>query len=140
MSNTWRNSIALLCLLGEGPTYAAFIPLGDLPGGLSLSDARGVSADGSVVVGTGQCPRRALRHFAGHRRRDAKPGVPAGDSGLVMPRRLSERIGGGRYRVGSMSRAQAFRWTQETGIVDLGFLPVYAESRALKMYRRTGQL
>ena len=52
MSKYLAKFIALLCLMGEGPTYAAFIPLGDLPGGLSLSDARGVSADGSVVVGT----------------------------------------------------------------------------------------
>src|SRR5215510_14161600 len=41
----------LVLLVGVGQSFADFIPLGSLPGGIFHSDARGVSADGMVVVG-----------------------------------------------------------------------------------------
>jgi hypothetical protein len=43
----------LSALLAGSPARADFIPLGDLPGGIIFfSEAIGVSADGSVVVGS----------------------------------------------------------------------------------------
>jgi probable HAF family extracellular repeat protein len=46
----WLLAAVLLGVPG-GRAGADFIPLGDLPGGAFSSQARGVSADGSVVVG-----------------------------------------------------------------------------------------
>src|SRR5262245_54599789 len=52
MRKHWAMLATLLCLAGgQEQAWADFVPLGDLPGGLFLSRASGVSADGSVVVG-----------------------------------------------------------------------------------------
>src|SRR5262245_36142821 len=52
MRKHWAMLATLLCLAGgQELAWADFLPLGDLPGGLFLSRASGVSADGSIVVG-----------------------------------------------------------------------------------------
>lgn len=73
-------SVAILLVVNlNAPIYAAsFMGLGDLDGGIVLSLAWGVSADGTVVVGQGYTPGSA---------------------------------------------SQAFRWTQQTGMIGLGYLP-----------------
>jgi len=52
----WRTAVelvlgALVSLCAAAPAGATFMGLGDLPGGSFYSEANGVSADGSVVVG-----------------------------------------------------------------------------------------
>ena len=44
--------LAVLLFFSASVSAATLTPLGDLPGGIVYSDARGVSGDGSVVVGT----------------------------------------------------------------------------------------
>jgi probable HAF family extracellular repeat protein len=105
-----------------GATNAAepfFIGLGDLPGGAVHSRAFGVSADGSVVVGsTGAAPSssgsQAFRWTV--------------DTGMVG---LGESFSSaafdvsadGSVIVGWSVYGQAFRWTQDTGMVGLGDFP-----------------
>lgn len=50
-----RQLLVLVALLFAVPAHGAhFVPLGDLPGGIFESSATGISAEGSVVVGTSQ--------------------------------------------------------------------------------------
>jgi probable HAF family extracellular repeat protein len=99
------------------------VGLGDLPGGSFQSDARGVSADGSVVVGYGNSGTGfqafrwtqatgmvGLGYLPGGSFSSAADGVSA-DGSVV--------VGYGNSGTGF----QAFRWTQATGMVGLGYLP-----------------
>jgi len=101
------------------------VGLGDLPGGSFDSGAFGVSGDGSVVVGWSQSEqgREAFRwadgvmtglgFFPGGSYWSIATDVSA--NGLVV-------IGNGKSAA-SGSNTEAFRWTEETGIVGLGDLP-----------------
>jgi len=68
-SGGWRVAPALLtlALCGGAQGQAGFVPLADLPGGASNSQAFGVSADGRVVVGLGSISGevRAVRWVEG---------------------------------------------------------------------------
>jgi probable HAF family extracellular repeat protein len=87
--------------------------LGDLPGGSFSSTATGVSADGSVVVGTGnsELGNEAFRW-------DADSSMV----GLGAVSSASDVSADGSVVVGQWG-SQAFRWTQSTGIVGLGDFP-----------------
>jgi len=86
-------------------------PLGFLPGGQPLSSAAGTNQDGSVIVG-----------YAGtfDSRRAFKWESSSGGIDVTGPSTLSRSwgvSGDGRVVVGESSKA--FRWTQETGSLDL---------------------
>jgi probable HAF family extracellular repeat protein len=93
-----------------------FLGLGDLPGGTFDSRAFGVSADGSVVVGsTGDAPGAASAQ-AFRWTRDTSM------VGLGEPSSAYDISADGSVIVGQWG-SQAFRWTQETGLDGLGDLP-----------------
>ncbi len=104
---------------------ASFQGLGDLPGGSFLSRAKGVSADGSVVVGagndTGATGTEAFRWTQGTGM------VGLGDlSGGSFVSSAGGVSADGSVVVGqsySANGSEAFRWTQATGMVVLGYLP-----------------
>ncbi len=99
------------CALGltslTGPTAQA-ISFQEIPGfGYGWSDPEGVSADGSVVVGTG----RVGTHFTGYRWTEATGPVDLGcQSGLGVS-------ADGNVAVGETGAMQAFVWTEATGCV-----------------------
>ncbi len=96
-----------------------------LPGGDGSGIARGVSANGSVIVGASK--GEAVRWTNG--------GVPVPLGSITGSADLSSASGvsaNGSVIVGDLyngSLAQAFRWTQEDGVSLLGSLPGDAESR-----------
>ncbi len=104
---------------------ATFMGLGVLPGGLAASAPTGISADGSVVVGTSHSNtgREAFRWTAdggmvglgelpGPEFQTMATGVSA-DGSVIVGERITAWSGGGK----------AFRWTQGNGMVGLGDLP-----------------
>ena len=107
------------------------VGLGDLPGGLFYSDASGVSADGSVVVGSS---KSASSGGTGTGRTEAFRWAQA--TGMVglgdLPGGLFYSDASGVSADGSVvvgvsegaNGREAFRWTQATGMVGLGVLPV----------------
>jgi len=111
---------------GYGVDYHAFrwtepegmVDLGSLSGPSEQSGAYGVSADGSVVVGYSQTDS-----FNAPFRWTAKEGMQPLEG--VVRGGASDVSADGTVIVGSRggSLAQAFRWTEETGPVDLGDLP-----------------
>lgn len=102
---------------------ASFIGLGDLPGGILNSSARGVSSDGSVVVGSS-----ASTHGTEAFRWTSTNGmVSLGDlpGGAVLSQ-ASGVSADGSVVVGLSQSAngnEAFRWTSGEGIARLGDLP-----------------
>jgi probable HAF family extracellular repeat protein len=104
--------------------------LGDLPGGLRLGNATGVSADGSVIVGFG----RSDSGGEAFRWTQANGMVGLGDLTGGAFSSWAEAVSvDGSVIVGygsSASGAEAFRWTQTTGMVGLGTLPGHVYSRA----------
>jgi probable HAF family extracellular repeat protein len=102
------------------------VGLGDLPGGEFHSNARAVSADGTVIVGLSRSadsdPRAEAFRWTeqegmvglGH-----LPGGGFGSAGLDVSADGSVIVGWSS----SASGTQAFRWTAEEGMVGLGDLP-----------------
>lgn len=102
------------------PDEGLFEGLGDFPGGAFKSEANDVSADGSVIVGSGQDAEQQ-RAFRWTR-----------ESGMVPIPEMREAHGvtpDGAVVVGFGS-GLAVRWTAETGPVTLGRLPGAASSGA----------
>ena len=107
---------------GAGPqafrwtASTGMVGLGDLPGGTFNSDARGVSADGSVVVGNARArsTRRSRWTAAGGM---VPLGTLPGENaslGLAVSADGSVVVGGG---------GEAWRWTAADGMEPLGDLP-----------------
>jgi probable HAF family extracellular repeat protein len=102
------------------------VDLGDLPGGPYGHGASGVSADGSVVVGS-SVNRAPVPNVQAFRWRQSTGAVGLGD--LPGGYSYSSAAGvsaNGSVIVGTSSSAsgyEAFRWTQGGGIVGLGDLP-----------------
>ncbi len=96
---------------------ATFTPLGDLTGGAFDSRAEGISADGSVIVGTGQgaAGREAFRWT------DGGGMVGLGRQPGAAESHAYDVSADGSVVVGGSQ--QAFRWTQADGMVGLGNLP-----------------
>lgn len=119
----WRVLLAMLVTQTTVCHAATFQGLGDLPGGNFESDAYGVSADGSVVSGTGYAASglQAYRWTSG-----------TGMVGLGnLPDSLNNNFGFGVSNDGSVVvgygfapglGAEAYRWTSGTGMVGLGDL------------------
>ena len=117
----WAVTVALGAASPSVGDEPFFMGLGHLPGGYPCSRAKGVSADGQVVVGFGASASwqtfEAFRWTAeqgmvglGH--------IPGGDFGSVA----SGVSADGSVIVGG-SGAEAFRWTPDEGMVGLGDLP-----------------
>lgn len=109
--------LLLACLISPVPVAAAsFTPLGDLPGGAFESVARGVSADGSVVVGysISGADRQAFRW--------TQAGGLEGLGFLPNGGQQSDAFGisaDGETIVGQ-SGFRAIRWTSTSGMLALG--------------------
>ncbi len=106
----------------------AYLGLGDLPGGAFRSYSRGISHDGSVVVGssftsTSPVVEEAYRwtESGGMVGLGFLPGAPASGDSIAWA-----VSGDGTVVVGrsdSASGDEAFRWTSASGMVGLGDLP-----------------
>jgi len=110
--------------LATAATAAVFYPLGDLPGGDFYSQARGVSGDGTTVVGSSSSANSSREAFYW----TAAGGTqPMGD--LAGGEFYSEAYAAshdGSVIVGyghSAAGAEAFRWTTPGGLAGLGDLP-----------------
>jgi probable HAF family extracellular repeat protein len=116
-------------VLGEPVRWTAtgVLGLGDLPGGLIGGDARDVSADGSVVVGSSSSARggEAFRWTAGTGL--VGLGLMPGSNLRTLATAVSADgaviVGSGRTVPDPDLGEQAFRWSAQTGIVGLGDLP-----------------
>ena len=130
MNKILANCISLGIGLGAiGVSFpaqaASFQGLGGLPGSFS-SSATGVSADGSVVVGSST--RTPMWTTEAFRWTQATGMVGLGDlPGGDFGSHASEVSGDGSVVVGyglsNTNFLKAFRWTQGTGMVELGDLP-----------------
>lgn len=111
--------------------------LGDLPTGRYNGEARGCSADGSVVVGRSEVSYK--KGFTGYRAFRWTSATGMVDLGVIGTRTRSEAWGcsaDGSIIVGHTtndngSNKVAFRWTAGTGMVSLGCLPGGKISQAL---------
>ncbi|MFN9671471.1 MAG: hypothetical protein ACK552_02380, partial [Microcystis sp.] len=106
---------------------ASFQGLGDLPGGSFSSEAYGVSANGSVVVGysSSSAGSQAFRWTQGTGM--VGLGDLLGGGFFSRSRGVSADgsvvVGEGNSSAGAIGGNEAFRWTQATGMVGLGDLP-----------------
>ena len=121
----WAASFgaAALTLMGASAQAASFAGLGGLPGGSFSSSALGVSADGSVVVGSssGTNGTEAFRWTVtdGMVGLGDLPGGSFGSQANAVSADGSVVVGSGSGTNGF----EAFRWTEADGIVGLGDLP-----------------
>jgi probable HAF family extracellular repeat protein len=149
ISTTWTTVSALsgvlaACMGATDANAAQFMGLGDLPGGPFISSASGVSADGSVVVGR-SAVRRVIKpgvpfpqQFTFYRafRWTQEAGMvglgtlssstDATSFGHAVSADGSTVVGvsGVQTTTTSLpSQAEAFRWTEATGMIGLGHLP-----------------
>jgi probable HAF family extracellular repeat protein len=113
-----------LQVLGDG-LGVKFIPIGDLPGGPFLSEARDVSANGSIVVGTGNNDVPAPNSFNGFRFEAVKWTADSGLTGLgsdlgVRGTASWAISGDGKIVVGNIfdeyPDRSVFTWTQSEGM------------------------
>ena len=119
------------------PAHAAdaFTPLGDLAGGSFSSEAYGINADGTVVVGRGA----SASGFEAFRWTQAGGMVGLGDlAGGAFYSFADSVSSDGSVIVGLASNAvgyEAFRWTQAGGMVGLGYLAggvsLFSEARGV---------
>jgi probable HAF family extracellular repeat protein len=114
----------LLFFVGLGQAFADFIPLRDLPGGIFYSDARGVSADGMVVVG------QSNSAFGFETFRWTAAGgmiglgfLPGGHGSIASGTSANGSVVVGISSSSLAQVAEAFRWTAAGGMIGLGFLP-----------------
>ena len=103
-----------------------FLDLGDLPGGTTFSMARGMSADGSVIVGSSGSTAAGTRDEA-FRWTAATGMVALGDlAGGNYTSTATSVSADGSVIVGYSNQTlgyEAFRWTQSTGLSGLGDIP-----------------
>ena len=104
-------------------TGGTFQGLGDLPGGVFFSEAAGVSADGSTVVGfgNGHMGLGAFRWTLS----DGMVGLGDLPGGSYASRAFAVSADGSTIvgRGVSASGPEAFRWTRAAGMLGLGDLP-----------------
>jgi uncharacterized protein (TIGR03382 family) len=118
-----RTLGACLLLASAASAEPGFFPLGFLPGGLPLSIASDVSADGSTVVGTAQLNETGGDTFVPFRWTPGGGMVPID---MPVPWAHAEAVSGDGSTVAVWgppsvsSFGGGYRWT-EAGSVDLGF-------------------
>jgi probable HAF family extracellular repeat protein len=136
-----RNSLsrpaimAVVAGLAASPALAqSFTGLGDLPGGTFDSEAWGVSADGSTVVGASIIAGNALfgTTFGAFRWTAATGMVDIYDLGFIIGSVCraygvsadgSVVVGAAAHGTLSPTYTNAFVWTQATGTIEVGDLP-----------------
>ncbi|MBY0111499.1 MAG: hypothetical protein K2Y21_01655 [Phycisphaerales bacterium] len=121
-------SLAALCLVcASGLAQPTITPLGALPGGTG-SNARGASADGSIVAGSASLLDAGVLRQHAFRWVYGPGGGTMTDLGALAPEKFSYGLGlSGDGAVvigqsGSSTGDRAVRWTQATGLVNLGVL------------------
>ena len=121
---TWLSLLAFIAL-NEGLVrgQVTFTPLGDLPGGDWDSQASDVSADGSVVVGSGVDSQGNTKGFrwtsaGGMVDLGSLPGHPNSNAASVS---ADGSVVAGTS-VSPNAQSEAFRWSSQTGMVGLGTL------------------
>jgi probable HAF family extracellular repeat protein len=122
------TTIVLFVLSGAVSTAfaaASLTPLGYLPGG-AYSEADGVSADGSVVVGRSSDQAFRWTSNGGMVGLGDLPGGSFDGGAIGVSADGSVVVG----RSSSNSFTEAFRWTSGGGMVGLGILPGWAGSLA----------
>ena len=111
------------------------IGLGDLPGGAFVSQARCVSAGGSVIAGSGIASSGGKQASYWTQETDwIKLGflLPGSGESLIMDMSSDGSILAGWGSGGSTGLGdQPFRWTQETGMVHLGTLGGQGHARGI---------
>ncbi len=129
------RAVAVVSVLASGVVSSAasrgagFLWLGDLPGGKVTSLANAISSDGLTVVGQSE----SSNGLEGFRWTGATGmsgiGKPAGTTGSVYTN-VSAVSGDGSLLVGAVRplavsdfEIQAFRWSEQTGVVCLDTLP-----------------
>ncbi len=122
---------ATISLHTAGATPFCFQGIGDLPGGAFISQAWGISADGSTVVGTSSSTsgEEAFRwtDSTGMVGLGDLPGHHTSSHGWAVSADGAVVVGDGI----STSGLEATRWTSATGMVGIGDLPganVFAEA------------
>ena len=119
-----QRFLTVIVLLGVGQANGAeFIGLGHLGGGGTASQALGVSADGSLVVGLSGDDAFVWTRDEGLQPLDDLPGGTTS--------RARHASADGSVVVG-LTNAQAFRWIDGGNVQGLGFLPGFAQSEALR--------
>ena len=129
-----RTSILFaLALAATVRAQPSFTPLGDLAGGQNFSDAWGVSADGSTVVGSTIISGHVLfgGTYAAYRWTAATGMVDIfslGGIGTVCRAYAADAdgttvVGMANYGVLSPTQTVAFLWTPATGVFEFGDLP-----------------
>ncbi|MBC7833563.1 MAG: hypothetical protein H7Y88_00500 [Phycisphaerales bacterium] len=114
----------------DPPTSGSFTPLGDLPGGGVMSVARGVSSDGSVVIGNGSSTESTCFGFESFRWAVEGGIAGLGDlTGGAFYSTASGVSGDGLVVIGcgnfvtDENLGEAYQWSSSTGMVGLGDLP-----------------
>lgn len=107
----------------------AMTPIGDLPGGIFASYAYGMSGDGQVVVGVSESAQgqQAFRWtLAGGMQGMGYLPMPATTGRYSQATAISTDgrviVGSSRSNNATPNGEEAFRWTEETGMVPLGDL------------------
>lgn len=105
--------------------HASFMGLGDLPGGIYSSNAKGVSPDGSIVVGN-SISSAGIEAFRWSKSTGMRGiGDLSGGKFESVARATSTNgstIVGRGTSIKSSPNEEAFRWTEATGMVGLGDL------------------
>lgn len=116
-----RNLLAVLATFaGVGMAEAQqsfFMGLGDLPGGISFSEPKDISADGSVIMGIISTQNGSSEFFRWTRDAGMK-GLGTLDGGQPRLSADGSTIVGSYYPNSSTS-ARIFRWTNQEGFVQL---------------------
>ncbi len=132
---TWGGPAVFLLAGGAGAAFAqpSFTPLGDLPGGQAFSDAWGVSADGSTVVGSSIISGNVLfggtyAAFRWHASTGMVDIYSLGGIGTIcrsygVNADGKTVVGMADYGVLSPTQIVAFLWRDEIGTIEIGDLP-----------------
>lgn len=120
----WAAAVCALAVASSQGLAQNMTGLGDFPGGYFRSDATGVSADGSVIIGWGlkhSFPPEACRwtkaggmESLGHlplAKFTSQPNAVSADGSVIVGQSESQFHG------------EAFRWTQDGGTENLGLMP-----------------
>lgn len=118
------TAMLALAVVGAHSTSAAtFTALGFLPGGFYFSDASGVSADGSVVVGTSHSSNGGFEAFRWTKDTGMHGlgDLPGGDfESMATSVSSNGTVVVGRGSAQESALADGFRWSFDTGLQPLG--------------------
>jgi probable HAF family extracellular repeat protein len=133
LQSPWRALFALAALSGSAFAQPTFTGLGDLEGGQIYSEAWGVSADGSTVVGASITSGHIIfggtyGAFRWTQATGLQDIYNLGGIGTVCKAYAANAngsviVGGADYGTLSPTQSVAFIWMEETGAIEIGDLP-----------------